>query len=877
MTRRKLYLIGLLLTLVCTISWATDGPTNAKVLEFYAGANGLKGSALKTKMYELINPNGRKNALGEVMSTLSYNDLIDAYATTDLKPDGEHIWDMYSNVTNYKPSDNGSSFKKEGDGYNREHSVPQSWFDEKTPMRCDLFHVVPTDGYVNNTRNSYIFYTVTNIDEDKCSANKFSKFGTSTVNGKSGEKVFEPDDEYKGDFARIYFYMVTAYEATAAASFRSTNGSATVEIFQNNEYKPIQDWYLSMLMEWAKNDPVSEKEIKRNNAVYTKQHNRNPFVDYPGLEDLIWGNNTQTAFDYYNYTNPYGNGGGSGEETDSYVFDKVTTTDQLVAGRKYLIVCESKQYAMSANASTGNYRTNALVTLGNNQISLKKINTNSTPHTFTLGGTTGAWTFYDDKENVYLALTSNSNALNSSASNTSNNETWKINIGSSTTTIQNNNFTSRYIQYNASSPRFACYTSSQQAVALYVQQQPSDDPSDCGLAYKKTTATATYGENFTEPTLTNPYNVSVTFSSSDISVANIDANTGKVTIKKPGTTTITASFAGNEYYTSKNVSYTLTVEKGEVNLAYSATTATVTLGEGLIAPVLKNPNNVAPITYSSSNKSVATIDASGNVSILATGTTTITASFAGNTNYQSGSASYVLTVSKQQPVGKYYFAETFDKCKREGGNDEKWSGSIDNQSIESNPNSYTDNAGWKFIKGFEANKCIKLGTTSSKGSATTPTIKGLNGKTETLHFKAAAWNGKDEGTTLNITGTGCKLSTSSVTLEKGKWTEYSINITGTADEVKITFESDTSNNFESDMSNNRFFLDEVNIPNTTASTLRGDINGDDEVSVEDLTRLVDILLGNTTDTNGSADVNDDGKVNSEDIGPLVDIILGRAS
>ena len=623
MTRRKLYLIGLLLTLVCTISWATDGPTNAKVLEFYAGANGLKGSALKTKMYELINPNGRKNALGEVMSTPSYDGLWNAYKTTDVTAQG-YIWDMYSNVTKYTPGGNaqGANYSGEGDSYNREHSVPQSWFGGSSPMVSDLFHVVPVDGYINNTRDSYIFYKVTKIDENKCSKNMFSKFGTSTVNGKSGEKVFEPNDEYKGDFARIYFYMVTAYQATAASSFRSTKGSATVEIFRDNEYKPFQDWYLTMLMEWAKNDPVSEKEIKRNNAVYTFQKNRNPFVDYPGLEDLIWGNNTATSFDYSNYTNPYGNGSSGG-----------------------------------------------------------------TP----------------------------------------------------------------------------------------------DDPTACGLAYSNTTATAILGATFN-------------------------------------------------------------------------------------APTLKNPNNVAPITYSSSNKSVATIDASGNVSILATGTTTITASFAGNTNYQSGSASYVLTVSKQQPVGKYYFAETFDKCEEKGGNDYIWNENTA-KPVESKN---TDNTGWTFTKGYIAKECIKLGTGSSKGSATTPAIKGLNGKTETLHFKAAAWNGKDEGTTLNITGTGCKLSSSSVTLVKGKWTEYSINITGTADEVKITFESDKS-------SNNRFFLDEVNIPNTTASTLRGDVNGDGEVSVEDLTRLVDILLGNTTDTNGSADVNDDGKVNSEDIGPLVDIILGRAS
>lgn len=622
MTQRRLYLAGMLLMLVC-ISWATDGPTNTNVLNFYAEANGLKGSALKTKLYELTNPNGRTNALGETMSVGSYNDLWQSYKTTDVTADG-YIWDMYSNVTKYVPGGNaqGANYQAEGDSYNREHSVPQSWFGEKTPMKCDLFHVVPTDGYINNTRDSYLYYEVTNIDKDKCSKNKFSKFGTSTVNGKSGEKVFEPNDEYKGDFARIYFYMVTAYEATAASSFRSTKGNATVEIFQDNEYRPIKDWYLSMLMKWAKNDPVSEKEIKRNNAVYKIQHNRNPFVDYPGLEDLIWGNNTQTPLVYNNYTNPYGNG--------------------------------------SSGSST-----------------------------------------------------------------------------------------------------------------------------NCGLTFSSTTASAILGETFNAPTLTNPY-------------------------------------------------------------------------------------NLTPITYSSSNENVATIDASGNVSILATGTTTITASFAGNSEYSSGNASYVLTVSLQQAVGEYYFAETFANCNGLGGNDKNWSGQIATQSIESNPNSYTDNPGWKLINGFEAKECIKLGATSKSGSATTPAIKGLNGKTETLHFKAAAWNTSNEKTTLNITGTGCTLSSSSVTLVKGKWTEYSIEITGTAEEAKITFESATS-------SNNRFFLDEVNIPNTqpTPTYKRGDINDDDDVSIEDLVLLVEILQDKREDTYGRADVNNDGEVTNKDVESLIELIFEK--
>ena len=228
MTQRRIYLAGILLALFCGISWAADGPTDANVLKFYKDANGLNGSALKTKLYELINPNGRTNALGETMSVGSYNDLWQSYKTTDVTAEG-YIWDMYSNVTKYVPGGNaqGANYQAEGDSYNREHSVPQSWFDNNTPMKHDLFHVVPTDGYINNTRDSYLYYEVTNIDKDKCSKNQFSKFGTSTVNGKSGEKVFEPNGEYKGDFARIYFYMVTAYEATAASSFRHLRSGST--------------------------------------------------------------------------------------------------------------------------------------------------------------------------------------------------------------------------------------------------------------------------------------------------------------------------------------------------------------------------------------------------------------------------------------------------------------------------------------------------------------------------------------------------------------------------------------------------------------------------------------------------------------------------
>ena len=109
------------------------------------------------------------------------------------------------------------------------------------------------------------------------------KLGKSTYNGYSA-KVFEPDDEYKGDFARIYFYMVTCYKSDVS----NWPGSDQLD-YSDNGYKAFSDWSLQLLMEWHRADPVSPKEISRNNAVYDKQGNRNPYVDHPELAEYIWG------------------------------------------------------------------------------------------------------------------------------------------------------------------------------------------------------------------------------------------------------------------------------------------------------------------------------------------------------------------------------------------------------------------------------------------------------------------------------------------------------------------------------------------------------------------------------------------------------------
>ena len=59
--------------------------------------------------------------------------------------------------------------------------------------------------------------------------------------------------------------------------------------FSKNSFPSLSNWAIDLYMEWSKNDPVSEREIERNQACYEYQNNRNPFVDIPGLEEQIWG------------------------------------------------------------------------------------------------------------------------------------------------------------------------------------------------------------------------------------------------------------------------------------------------------------------------------------------------------------------------------------------------------------------------------------------------------------------------------------------------------------------------------------------------------------------------------------------------------------
>ena len=273
----KLKLLWLLA--VATTAMA-QGPNDSG--DYYMNADGLKGQKLKTALSGIINKH----------TDIGYAGLWDAYKTTDRRPDG-FLRDWYSNATSYVIGgpNQGANYSEEGDSYNREHLVPQSWFSKTGHMRNDAFHVVPTDGYVNNRRGDLPFGEVGTVSYH--SANNYSLVGRCKVEGYSGQ-CFEPNDEIKGDVARAYFYMTTCYE-NDLPTWGGTNCSYC---FDGTTYPALTDWFLQMLMQWSERDPVDEVELERNEAVAALQKNRNPFIDYPGLEQYIWGSKQNEPFDY---------------------------------------------------------------------------------------------------------------------------------------------------------------------------------------------------------------------------------------------------------------------------------------------------------------------------------------------------------------------------------------------------------------------------------------------------------------------------------------------------------------------------------------------------------------------------------------------------
>lgn len=255
---------------------------------YYDEAEGLSGYALKTALSEITGQGYDQQSYGALWTYFNENDLDNYYENDGTildvyseDPDGE---DPY----NFTPSSGqcgSAGYSQEGDCYNREHLMPQSWFDKGLPMRTDVNHIFPVDGYVNAQHGNMPFGEVDNPNYTSLNGSKKGPNSYDYPDAYTGE-VFEPIDEFKGDIARAYLYMAMRYEDQIANWYNYTD--AGQKVFDGSSDQVYQDWTLSMFLKWHQEDPVSQRELDRNNATYEFQGNRNPFIDHPEYVDMIW-------------------------------------------------------------------------------------------------------------------------------------------------------------------------------------------------------------------------------------------------------------------------------------------------------------------------------------------------------------------------------------------------------------------------------------------------------------------------------------------------------------------------------------------------------------------------------------------------------------
>ena len=423
MKRHFLYCSLLLLLM------ATGSGLGAQISSgYYNNANGKTGDELKTALHDIITGH----------TTINYSQIWNAFWSTDNKGNGV-VWDMYSDIPNGTPpytfsigQNQCGEYVQEGDCYNREHSWPQSWFsgdDQATPSR-DLHHVFPTDGFVNAQRSNYPFGEVNTAS---WTSQNGSKLGTCKSSLGYVGTVFEPIDEYKGDFARAMMYMSVRY-------YTEDDNWGTSGMTNKSEILP---WAIQMLLDWSDNDPVSQKEIDRNNVIYSDyQHNRNPFIDHPEYARMIW--------------DPNWHGGMGG-------YEKVTSSEEITDG-DYLIVCENNNVAFNGGLTTLDAVGNKIdVTISGNII---ESNAQTDAAVFTITAKTGGYSI-KSASGYYIGNTSDANALKTSTTDTYVNT---ISIANGNADIVSS---SSHLRFNPANnqTRFRYFKSSsytgQQAVQLY--------------------------------------------------------------------------------------------------------------------------------------------------------------------------------------------------------------------------------------------------------------------------------------------------------------------------------------------------------------------------------------------------------------------------
>ena len=254
-----------------------------KTLAQYASSlQGLKKEQLKAALHKLM----------DKKKVLKYGGKGPGYTWhgfwyTDRDPQTNECYNRYSDKKFYFESTNtGNAIA----GMNIEHSFPKSWWGGKrNDAWCDLYNLYPSDSQANSSKSNFVMGVVVNVKEEAGAG--YDKVGTGYADGQL-VKMWEPGDRFKGEFSRSYMYMATTYQNLNFVS----EGTKQLE---TGAYPTLKKWSSDLFRQWSKNDRVDEMEIKRNEAVYKIQNNRNLFIDYPNLAEYVWGDSMDVEFNPY--------------------------------------------------------------------------------------------------------------------------------------------------------------------------------------------------------------------------------------------------------------------------------------------------------------------------------------------------------------------------------------------------------------------------------------------------------------------------------------------------------------------------------------------------------------------------------------------------
>lgn len=254
-----------------------------KTLAQYASSlNGLKKEQLKAALHKLM----------DKKKVLKYGGRGPGYTWhgfwyTDRDPQTNECYNRYSDKKFYFESTNtGNAIA----GMNIEHSFPKSWWGgHKNDAWCDLYNLYPSDSQANSSKSNFVMGVVVNVQEE--AGVGYDKVGMGYADGRL-VKMWEPGDRFKGEFSRSYMYMATTYQNLNFVS----EGTKQLE---TGAYPTLKKWSSDLFRQWSKNDRVDEMEIKRNEAIYKIQNNRNLFIDYPNLAEYVWGDSMDVEFNPY--------------------------------------------------------------------------------------------------------------------------------------------------------------------------------------------------------------------------------------------------------------------------------------------------------------------------------------------------------------------------------------------------------------------------------------------------------------------------------------------------------------------------------------------------------------------------------------------------